>query len=259
MRTGVIAKKLGMTQIYSEDGQHLPATVLQVENCQVVSLKTKDKHGYNAVQLGAGAIRTKNVTKPQRGMFGAMKVEPKRKMVEFRVSDNAMVEQGAEIVASHFIAGQYVDVTGNGIGKGFAGPMKRWNFRGLEASHGVSVSHRSHGSTGQRQDPGKVFKGKKMAGHLGTKRVTVQNLQVISTDDERGLIIVRGAVPGAENGYILVKDAVKKALPPKAPFPAGIRQQAKKETVTETAPEVSANDAAATEAPETTNNETNKA
>lgn len=228
MRTGLIAKKIGMTSLYLDDGVKTPVTVLQVENCQVVSQKTKERDGYTALQLGAGAAKAKNVTKALRGHFAKAKVEPKRKLVEFRVDATAMVEPGTELVASHFVPGQYVDIVGETKGKGFAGAMKRWNFAGLEATHGVSVSHRSHGSTGQRQDPGRTFKGKKMAGHLGVERVTQQNLEVVSVDDAEGFIVVRGAVPGAENSYVLVSDAVKKGLDPKAPFPAGVRKAAAK-------------------------------
>jgi len=226
MRTGIIAKKLGMTSVYTEEGVETPVTVLHVENCQVVAQKTVAKDGYNAIQLGVGAAKAKNTSKSLRGHFAKAKVEPKRKLAEFRIAENAFLEVGTEIVASHFVAGQYVDVTGNSIGKGFAGVMKRHNFAGLEATHGVSVSHRSHGSTGQRQDPGRVFKGKKMAGHMGTVRVTTQSLQVISVDDENGFIMVRGSVAGAENGFVLVKDACKKGSHPLAPFPAGIRKAA---------------------------------
>lgn len=224
MRTGLIAKKVGMTSVYTETGQETPVTVLQVENCQVVAQKTREKDGYTALQLGVGKARAKNTSKALRGHFAKAKVEPKRKVAEFRVDEKAMIEPGTELVASHFVPGQYVDVVGNCIGKGFQGVMKRWNFAGLEASHGVSVSHRSHGSTGQRQDPGRVFKGKKMAGHMGTERVTVQNLQVVRVDDEQGLIMVKGSVPGADEGFVLVKDAVKKGTHPKAPFPAGVRK-----------------------------------
>ncbi len=226
MRTGLIAKKLGMTSVYTEEGVETPVTVLQVENCQVVAHKTVAKDGYNALQLGVGAAKVKNVTKSLRGHYAKAKVEPKRKLAEFRVAENAVVEVGAEIVPSHFVPGQFVDVVGNTIGKGFAGVMKRHNFAGLEATHGVSVSHRSHGSTGQRQDPGRVFKGKKMAGHMGTVQITTQNLQIVSVDDDRGLILVKGSVQGAENGYILVKDACKKGAHPLAPFPAGVRKAA---------------------------------
>lgn len=227
MRTGLIAKKLGMSRVFDEFGQHIPVTVLHVEECQVVAQKTKEKHGYNAVQLGVGAIKVKNVSKPLRGHFAKAKVEPKRKLAEFRVSDNMLVDVGAQILPSHFLNGQFVDVVGHSIGKGFAGAMKRHNFRGLEATHGVSVSHRSHGSTGQRQDPGKVFKGKKMAGHMGTTRTTTQNLEVVLTDDDKGLLIVKGAVPGAENGYVYVTDARKRAIPAEVPLPAKIKQSAK--------------------------------
>ena len=226
MRTGLIAKKLGMTSVYGEDGAELAVTVLQVENCQVVAKKTKEKDGYNAVQLGVGTAKVKNVSKPLRGHYAKAKVEPKRKLAEFRVEENALLEPGVEILASHFVAGQYVDIAGNTIGKGFAGVMKRWNFAGLEASHGVSVSHRSAGSTGQRQDPGRVFKGKKMAGHMGTVRVTTQNMEVVSVDEGKGFILIRGSIPGATNGFVLVKDAVKKGSHPSAPFPAGVRKAA---------------------------------
>jgi large subunit ribosomal protein L3 len=224
MRTGIIAIKLGMTSVYTEEGVETPVTVLQMDNCQVVANKTVAKDGYTALQIGVGAAKVKNVSKALRGHYAKAKVEPKRKLVEFRVAENAVLEVGTEIVPSHFVPGQFVDVVGKSVGKGFAGVMKRHNFAGLEATHGVSVSHRSHGSTGQRQDPGRVFKGKKMAGHMGTVRVTTQNLQIISVDDERGLIVVRGAVPGADNGFVLVKDACKKGTHPLAPFPAGIRK-----------------------------------
>lgn len=226
MRTGLIAKKIGMTTVYNDAGVQTAVTVLQVENCQVVSQKTKEKHGYTALQLGVGAAKAKNTSKAMRGHFAKAKVEPKRKLVEFRVAENALLEPGTEIVASHFVPGQYVDVTGQTVGKGFAGVMKRWNFAGLEATHGVSVSHRSHGSTGQRQDPGRVFKGKKMAGHLGAERVTQQNLQVVRVDDEQNVIFIKGSLPGADEGYVLVKDAVKKGSHPQAPFPAGVRKSA---------------------------------
>ena len=226
MRTGLIAKKLGATSIYNDEGVETMVSVLSVENCQVVARKTKEKDGYSAVQLGVGLRKAKNVSKPMRGHFAKAKVEPKTKLAEFRVEENDLFELGAELVPSHFVIGQYVDVVGITKGKGFAGAMKRWNFRGLEASHGVSVSHRSHGSTGQRQDPGKVFKGKKMAGHLGQERVTVQNLQIVSADDEQGLLFVRGAVPGTEDSFVLVRDAVKRSTPPTAPYPAGLRKVA---------------------------------
>ena len=224
MRTGLIAKKVGMTSVYGEGGAEVAVTILQVENCQVVAKLTQEKNGYTAVQLGFGAAKAKNTSKPLRGHYAKAKVEPKRKLVEFRVPENALLEPGTELVASHFVAGQYVDISGNTVGKGFAGVMKRWNFAGLEATHGVSVSHRSHGSTGQRQDPGRVFKGKKMAGHMGTNRVTTQNLQVVSIDEANGFILIKGAVPGAKNGLLLVKDAVKMGSPANAPFPAGVKQ-----------------------------------
>ena len=224
MRTGLIAKKVGMTTMYLDDGAETAVTLLKVENCQVVAQKTKARDGYSAVQLGVGAAKAKNTSKALRGHFAKAKVEPKRKLAEFRVHESALVEVGTELVASHFVPGQYVDIVGETKGKGFAGAMKRWNFAGLEATHGVSVSHRSHGSTGQRQDPGRTFKGKKMAGHLGVERVTQQNLEVISVDDSEGFIVVAGAVPGAKSSYVLVNDAVKRGLDPKAPFPAGIRK-----------------------------------
>lgn len=224
MRTGLIAKKVGMTRIFDAEGRHVPVTVLKVEQCQVVSVRTEDKNGYSAVQVGAGQAKVKNVSKAERGQFAKAKVEPKKKVAEFRVpADAAQIDVGAEIMPSHFVEGQFVDVVASSIGKGFAGAMKRWNFAGLRASHGVSLSHRSHGSTGQRQDPGKVFKGKKMAGHLGDERVTVQNLVVVRVDDENGLILVRGGVPGGTNGWVLVSDAVKKQRPANAPFPAGLK------------------------------------
>ena len=213
MRSGLIAQKLGMTRIFKEDGTHVPVTVLSLENCQVVGQRTAEKDGYVALQLGAGTVKTKNITKADRGQFAVAKVEPKRQITEFRVDAENLIEVGATMTADHFAEGQLVDVTGTSIGKGFAGGMKRWNFGGLRATHGVSVSHRSHGSTGQRQDPGKVFKGKKMAGHMGDRRVTTQNLRVVKTDVERGLIMVEGAVPGAKGGWIQIKDAVKKPAP----------------------------------------------
>lgn len=226
MRSGLIAQKVGMTRIFTEDGTHVPVTVLKVDTCQVVSTRSVEKDGYSAVQLGVGQAKVKNVSKAMRGHFAKAKVEPKRKMVEFRISPDAMLEVGTELSVAHFVPGQFVDVTGTSIGKGFAGVMKRHNFRGLEASHGVSVSHRSHGSTGQRQDPGRVFKGKKMAGHMGDVQVTTQNLAVVSTDADRGLIMVRGSVPGSEGGYVLVRDAVKRKLPKGVPFPAGLKAAA---------------------------------
>jgi large subunit ribosomal protein L3 len=223
MRSGVIAKKIGMTRLFMEDGRQIPVTVLQLDNLQVVAQRTSDKHGYTAVQLGCGSIKAKRVSQAMRGHFAAASVEPKRKVVEFRVAPENMIDVGAEITADHYAEGQYVDVAGTTIGKGFAGAMKRHNFGGLRASHGVSISHRSHGSTGQCQDPGKVFKGKKMAGHMGAVRVTTQNLQVVKTDADRGLIMIKGAVPGAKGGWVTIKDAVKKAAPDNIPLPAAIR------------------------------------
>jgi large subunit ribosomal protein L3 len=223
MRSGVIAQKMGMTRVFTEAGEHVPVTVLRLANCQVVAHRTGEKNGYVALQLGAGTRKVKNVVKADRGHFAVAKVEPKRKLAEFRVSEDGLIPVGAEITADHFVAGQYVDVTGTSIGKGFAGPMKRWNFGGLRASHGVSISHRSHGSTGGRQDPGKTFKGKKMAGHLGVERVTTLNLKVVQTDVARGLILVEGAVPGAKGGWITVRDAVKKKLPDGVPKPGKFR------------------------------------
>ncbi len=223
MRSGVIAQKVGMSRVFTDEGASIPVSVLKVENCQVVAHKTEDKHGYTALQLGAGAAKVKRMTKADRGHFAVAKVEPKRKLAEFRVSTDNMIEVGAEITADHFVAGQYVDATGVSIGKGFAGAMKRWNFGGLRASHGVSISHRAHGSTGHSQDPGKVFKGKKMAGQMGRERVTTQNLQIVSTDAERGLILVRGSVPGAKGGWVFLRDAIKRQLPDGVPFPGAFR------------------------------------
>ena len=223
MRSGVIARKLGMTRLFMEDGRQVPVTVLQLDGCQVVAQRTADRDGYSAVQLGAGTARAKRVSRPMRGHFAAANVAPKRKIAEFRVAPENLIDVGAEISADHYVAGQYVDVSGTSIGKGFQGGMKRHNFGGLRASHGVSISHRSHGSTGQCQDPGRVFKGKKMAGHMGAARVTTQNLEVVRIDTDRGLIMVKGAVPGARGGWVTVKDAVKKKLPDGVPFPAGIR------------------------------------
>jgi large subunit ribosomal protein L3 len=226
MRTGLIAQKLGMTRVFTDEGNHVPVTVLRIDNCQVVAQRTAETDGYTALQLGVGRAKVKNVTKPNRGHFAKAKVEPKAKLAEFRVSEDALVPVGAEITAAHFVAGQYVDVTGTSIGKGFAGGMKRHNFGGLRASHGVSISHRSLGSTGQRQSPGKTFKNKKMAGHLGNERVTTQSLQVVAADAERGLILIKGAVPGSENGWVLVSDAVKRKPPDGLPFPAALREAA---------------------------------
>lgn len=223
MRSGVIAQKVGMMRVFTEAGNHVPVTVLRLNNCQVVAHRTKDKNGYTALQLGAGARRASTLTKPERGHFAVTKVEPKRTLAEFRVSDDGLIPVGAEITADHFVVGQFVDVTGTSIGKGFAGGMKRWNFGGLRATHGVSVSHRSIGGTGGRQDPGKTFKNKKMPGHMGVDRVTTLNLRVVQTDVERGLIMVEGAVPGAKGGWITVRDAVKKSLPKEAPKPGKFR------------------------------------
>jgi len=240
MRTGVIAKKLGMTRFFDEAGVHVPVTVLSLDGCQVTAQRTKDKDGYVALQLGAGAAKAKNTSQAMRGHFAAAKVEPKRKLSEFRVSDDALLEVGDVLTADHFVPGQFVDVCGTTIGKGFAGVMKRWNFGGLRASHGVSISHRSHGSTGQRQDPGRVFKGKKMAGHMGVQRVTTQNLKVVATDVERGLILIMGAVPGAEGGFVRVTDAVKRKLPKEAPKPAAVRKAG---AAAESAPQAPAEEA----------------
>lgn len=240
MRSGVIAQKVGMTRIYTDEGVNVPVTVLRMENVQVVSQRTNEKNGYTAVQLGAGKAKVKNVSKPMRGHYAIAKVEPKRKLAEFRVSEDNMIDVGLELSAEHFVAGQKVDVTGTSIGKGFAGAMKRHNFGGLRASHGVSVSHRSHGSTGQCQDPGKVFKGKKMAGHMGSTRVTTQNLEVVKTDADRGLLMIKGAVPGSKGSWIMVRDAVKKALPEGAPVPAGLIAVAAAAASETAAPEASA-------------------
>jgi large subunit ribosomal protein L3 len=223
MRAGLIARKLGMTRLFTDEGEHVPVTVLQVDKCEVVAVRTAERDGYTAVQLGVGTAKVKNVSKPMRGHFAKAKVEPKRKVAEFRVSEDALIPVGAEITADHFVPGQFVDVTGTSIGKGFAGGMKRWNFHGLRASHGVSISHRSIGSTGGRQDPGKTFKKKKMPGHLGVERVTTLNLKVVQTDVERGLILIEGAVPGAKGGWITVRDAVKKAPPKDLPKPGKFR------------------------------------
>ena len=226
MRSGIIAKKVGMTRLFMDNGKQIPVTVLHMENLQVVAQRTNEKHGYNAVQLGAGHSKAKNVSKAMRGHFAVAKVEPKRKIAEFRVAPENLIEVGAEITAEHYVEGQFVDVSGTSIGKGFAGAMKRHNFSGLRASHGVSISHRSHGSTGQCQGPGKVFKGKKMAGHMGAARVTTQNLQVVKVDSERGLIMIKGAVPGTKGGWVTVKDAVKKAAMDGVPYPAALRSAA---------------------------------
>ncbi|QFT57782.1 50S ribosomal protein L3 [Sulfitobacter sp. THAF37] len=226
LRSGVIAKKVGMTRLFMEDGRQIPVTVLQLDKLQVVAQRTAEKDGYTAVQLGAGTAKVKRTSKAMRGHFAAASVEPKRKVAEFRVDADNLIAVGEEIIADHYFAGQYVDVAGTSIGKGFAGAMKRHNFGGLRASHGVSISHRSHGSTGQCQDPGKVFKGKKMAGHMGAARVTTQNLEVVKTDSARGLIMVKGAVPGSKGGWVTVKDAVKKPFPDDAILPAALKSAA---------------------------------
>ncbi|MFT4079983.1 50S ribosomal protein L3 [Rhodomicrobium lacus] len=224
MRSGLLAQKVGMTRIFTEAGEHVPVTVLKLDQCQVIAHRTQEANGYTAIQVGAGSRKVKNVTRAERGHFAKAQVEPKAKVVEFRVTPENVIEIGAELTADHFLEGQFVDVIGTSIGKGFAGAMKRWNFGGLRATHGVSISHRSHGSTGNRQDPGKTFAGKKMAGHMGVDRVTTQNLQVVKTDVERGLLLIRGAVPGAKGGWVLVKDAVKKPLPKDAPKPGAFRK-----------------------------------
>ena len=226
MRSGLIAQKLGMTRIYTEEGVVVPVTVLKVDNCQVVAQKTSDKDGYTALQLGAGVPKIKRLTKAERGHFAVAKVEPKRKLKEFRVSPDNVIPVGAEITVEHFVPGQFVDVTATSMGKGFAGGMKRWNFAGLRATHGVSVSHRSIGSTGNRQDPGKVFKNKKMPGHLGAETTTTQNIVVVKTDLDRGLIMVKGSVPGSKGGWVTIKDAVKKSAPAGIPLPAAVRSAA---------------------------------
>ncbi len=241
MRTGVIAQKLGMTRVFDEFGQHIPVTVLQLDNVQVVASRTKEKNGYSAVQLGFGKAKAKRVAKAQKAMYAKAKIEPKKLLVEFRVADDAVLEVGQEVRSNHYVVGQYVDVAAQSKGKGFAGVMKRWNFAGLEATHGVSVSHRSHGSTGQRQDPGKVFKGKKMAGHLGDKRITIQNLEVVKIDEARNLVMVRGAVPGVDNALVEIRDAEKRARPAAAPYPAVKLEKAAAKV------EAPASDAAATE------------
>ena len=239
MRTGVIAKKMGMTRLFQDDGRHVPVTVLQLEGLQVISRRETERDGYTAVQLGAGVAKAKNVAKPQRGHFGKAEVEPKAIVHEFRVTEENLLDVGAEISADHFVAGQFVDIQGRTQGKGFAGAMKRWNFGGLRATHGVSVSHRSHGSTGNRQDPGRVFKNKKMAGHMGDKNRTQQNLEIVGTDVERGLIFVKGSVPGSKGGWLFVKDAVKLKPHADAPRPAGLKA-------------ANSNNAAAAPAPEAT-------
>src|SRR6266568_109962 len=232
-RSPHLAKKVGMTRVFNDAGEHVPVTVLKVDQLQVVAVRSDEKDKYTAVQLGYGKAKVKNVTQPMRGHFAKAKVEPKKKLVEFRVAKDAVLEVGAELVPSHFVPGQFVDVVGTTIGRGFTGSMVRWNFHGLEASHGVSVSHRSHGSTGNRQDPGRTFPGKKMAGHYGHERVTTQNLKVVAADDEKGLLLISGAVPGPAGGYIIVKDASKRARPKDAPYPAGLRKAAAEATAPE--------------------------
>lgn len=245
MRSGLIAQKVGMSRVFTDDGTHVPVTVLKVDGCHVISVRTQEKDGYTAVQLGVGAAKVKRTTQPMRGHFAKAKVEPRKKLAEFRVSEDALLEVGAQLSAEHFVVGQRVDVVGQSIGKGFAGAMKRHGFHGLRASHGVSISHRSHGSTGNSQDPGRVWKGKKMAGHMGDTRVTTQNLEVVSTDADRGLILIRGAVPGSKGGWVLISDAMKKPRPDDAPFPAALLSEGAAEEevveeapVTEAAPEV---------------------
>ncbi len=235
-RTGLIARKEGMSRIFDEDGRHIPVTVLKVDECQVIAVRSEEKDGYVAVQLGAGKAKVKRTSKQNRGHFAKAKVEPKKKLAEFRVSNENILEVGAEIGANHYIAGQFVDVTGTSIGKGFQGAMKRHNFGGMRATHGVSVSHRAHGSTGQCQDPGRVFKGKKMAGHMGAEKVTTQNLEIVAVDLEDNLILVKGAVPGAKKGWVLINDAVKKPAPEGIPLPAGFREAPKVEDIKADAP-----------------------
>ena len=243
MRTGVIAKKLGMTRLFQDDGRHVPVTVLQLEGLQVISRRENDRDGYTAVQLGAGVAKAKNVAKPQRGHFGKAEVEPKAIVAEFRVTEDNLLDVGAELSADHFVAGQYVDIQGRTQGKGFAGAMKRWGFGGMRATHGVSISHRAHGSTGNRQDPGRVFKNKKMAGHMGDKNRTQQNLEIVGTDVERGLIFVKGSVPGSKGGWLFVKDSVKMKAHADAPYPASLKAAANTNTAAETPAETAAPEA----------------
>jgi len=247
MRTGVIAKKLGMTRIFSEAGAHVPVTVLEMDGVQVTAQRTEETDGYTAVQLGIGKAKVKRVSKAMRGHFAKAKVEPKKRLAEFRVDADNLVDVGAEIGAHHFVEGQHVDVSGITVGKGFAGAMKRHGFGGLRATHGVSISHRSHGSTGQCQDPGKVFKGKKMAGHMGAARRTQQSLEVVRIDTDRGLVLVRGAVPGSKGGYVFIRDAVKKALHGDLPYPAGLKEDASAESAPEVVEEAVAAEAIAAE------------
>jgi len=236
MRTGVIAKKVGMTRLFQADGRHVPVTVLQLEEVQVIGRREMDRDGYTAVQLGAGKAKAKNVAKPQRSAFGKAEVEPKSRVAEFRVAEDALLDVGTLISADHFVPGQMVDVSGVTQGKGFAGAMKRWGFGGLRATHGVSVSHRSHGSTGNRQDPGRVFKNKKMAGHMGARNRTQQNLEVVRTDPARGLIFIKGSVPGHKGSWLTVQDAIKLPRPDEAPYPAALLEGAKAEPTEEHAP-----------------------
>src|SRR5262249_15993502 len=226
MRSGLLAQKVGMMRVFTDAGEHVPVTVLKLENCQVIAHRTESSNGYTALQVGSGGRKVKNVTRAERGHFAKAKVEPKAKVVEFRVTPENLIEVGAELTADHFVPGQYVDITGTSIGKGFAGAMKRWNFGGLRATHGVSISQRSHGSTGNRQDTGKTFKRKKMAGHNGDVRITTQDLQVVRTDVERGLILIRGAVPGSKGGWVMLRDAVRRPLPSDAPKPGAFRKSA---------------------------------
>ena len=227
MRCGLIAKKIGMTRIFGNDGQSVPVSVLKMDNCQVISKKTNDVHGYNALQIGFGTKKAKNISKAERGHFAKSNIEPKEKIAEFKVSEDALIDVGKIIGVNHFIIGQKVDVIGLSKGKGFAGAMKRHNFAGLRASHGVSISHRAHGSTGQCQDPGKVFKGKKMAGQLGNKRITTQNLSIVSIDKDEGLILIKGSIPGSRGGFVYIKDAIKSKLPEGTPYPAGLLENNK--------------------------------
>ena len=230
MRSGLIAQKVGMTRIFLDSGDHVPVTVLKIDACQVIGHRTDERNGYTALRLGAGTRKRARVSKAEQQNFVLANVEPKRKIAEFRVSPENLIDVGAEMTADHFVAGQRVDVTGTSLGKGFQGAMKRWNFGGMRASHGVSISHRAHGSTGNSQDPGKVFKGKKMAGHMGDERVTTQNLEVVRTDPERGLLMIKGAVPGSKGGWVLVRDAVKRALPQEVPMPGAFRAPAASDT-----------------------------
>ena len=257
-RVGLIARKEGMTRVFDEDGRHIPVTVLKIDACQVVSVKTEETDGYTAVQVGAGKAKVKRGSKANRGHFAKAKVEPKKKLAEFRVTPGALLEVGSELSASHFVKGQHVDVTSTSKGKGFAGAMKRHNFGGMRATHGVSISHRAHGSTGQCQDPGKVFKGKKMAGHMGAERVTTQNLEIVAIDEEDNLVLVKGAVPGARSGWVLINDAVKKKMPEDLPFPAALIEK-KKEEVANTSEEAKEEDPAETPAEENAEAQTDAA